>query len=101
LEFRQTCGDDFELEIFPAAQAVGSSLDDSDLFIEVLDEAESYFVLRLVAGSDAVPMALDHGGELLVTIKLLPAQLRFPGIEESPRPTLAVVVPKLTEALLE
>ncbi len=46
-------------------------------------------------------MSINHFGEILKRFESLPLQTRTPVLEESPRPTLALVVPELTEGLLE
>ncbi len=46
-------------------------------------------------------MPIDHLGEFLVGLEPLPLQARAPVLEESSRPTLALVVPELAEGLLE
>ena len=56
---------------------------------------------RIAVGGDAVPVPLDHLGELLVGLQALPFQLRPPVLEELPRPRLAAVVPQLAEGFLE
>jgi hypothetical protein len=50
---------------------------------------------------DSVPVLIDHPCELLVRLEALPPQGRFPSLEESPRPYLPLVIPELTEHLLE
>src|SRR5665811_1537472 len=50
---------------------------------------------------DPVPVFLDHPRELLVRLEALPPQGRLPALEESPRPRFPLVVPQLTEHLLE
>jgi hypothetical protein len=82
-------------------QAVGSALDDPDLIVEALDEAEGDFIFRLAIGGNSIPVSLNHLGELLVRLEPLPLQLFAPALEELPRPGFAVVVPQLTEGLLE
>jgi len=46
-------------------------------------------------------VAFDHGGKLLEGLEPLPAQLRFPSLEELPDPERVLVVPELPEGLLE
>src|SRR4051795_5400994 len=50
---------------------------------------------------DPIPVFLDHPGELLVRLEPLPPQGRPPSVEESTRPNRPLVVPQLTEHLLE
>src|SRR6266702_377632 len=52
-------------------------------------------------GRDAIPMTIDHCGELLIRLEPLPLEARAPVLEETPRPALALVAPQLAEALLE
>src|ERR1700694_2293830 len=77
------------------------ALDDPDLVVEPFDEAERDFVLRLAVGGDAVPMAIDHGGELLIGFQSLPFERRAPVLEEAPCPTLLLITPELAKGLLE
>ena len=74
---------------------------DTDLVVEPLDEAERDLVLGVAVGGDAVPVTIDHRGELLVGFEPLPPQRRLPVLEEAPRPSLAPVVPQLPEGFLE
>jgi hypothetical protein len=46
------------------------------------------------------PVAVNHIGEALAGPEALP-EAGSPVVEEAPRPTLAPVVPELTEGLLE
>ena len=76
-------------------------MDHADLVVEPLDEAQRDLVLRPAVGGDAVPMTIDHLGELLVGLEPLPLEDCPPVLEEPPCPALAFVVPELAEALLE
>ena len=58
-------------------------------------------MIRVAVTDDPVPVALDHGAELLEGFKPLPAQLGFPVLEESPGPERVAVIPELPEGLLE
>ena len=49
-------------------------MDDADLVVESFDEAERDFVLGTTVGGDAVPVALNQFGKLLVGLEPLPAQ---------------------------
>src|ERR1019366_4847814 len=80
---RPSTYEDFEFEIFFVAQAVGAALEDADFVVETLDEAERDVVGRLAVSDDAVPIALDHGGEFFVGREVLIAQLLAPGVEEA------------------
>ncbi len=82
-------------------QTVGSPLDDTDVVVQSLDEPEGDLVARIAVGGDAVPVPVDHLGELLVGLEALPFQLRPPVLEEFPRPRLAAIVPYLPEGFLQ
>ena len=92
-------GEDLEAEILLVAKTVGSTLDDTDLVVESLDEAERYLVLGAAVCRDAVPVAVDHPGELLVGLEALPFERVPPVLEEAPGPALPGVVPELSEGL--
>jgi len=83
------------------AQAVCATLEDADLVVESLDEAERDLVLGFAVGGDAVPMAVDHVGEALVWLEALPLEAGTPVVEEAAGPALAAIVPELAEGLLE
>ena len=76
LQGGQHASEDLEPQVVLVAQAVGASLDDPDLVIEPLDEAERDLVLRPAIGRDAVPVTVDHGGELLVRLQIGRASCR-------------------------
>src|SRR5665647_2396135 len=99
LQFGQARGQDFQSEIFFVAQAVGAALKDADFVVEAFDEAEGDFVFRPAVGGDAVPVTLDHCGELFIWLEALPAQLSFPVVEKATCPCLRLVIPKLVEGL--
>ena len=82
-------------------QAVGSALDDADLVVQSLDEAEGDLVLGLAVGGNAVPVPLDQGCELLERLQALPLELGAPVGEELARPGLAGVLPQLAEGFLQ
>ena len=90
-----------EPQILLIAQAVRTTLDDADLVVQSLDEAERDLVLGFAVGGDSIPMAINHIGELLVGRQALPLEARAPVLEETPRPAFALVVPELAEGLLE
>src|SRR5665648_1218764 len=71
------------------------------LLLRPLDEAERDLVFRLAVGGDAIPMPIDHSGELFIRCEPLPLQARAPVLEEAPRPALALVVPELAEGFLQ
>src|ERR1035437_7321543 len=99
LQFGQARGQDFQSEIFFVAQAVGAALKDADFVVEAFDEAEGDFVFRPAVGGDAVPVTLDHCGELFIWLEALPAQWSFPVVEKATCPCLRLVIPKLVEGL--
>ena len=101
LQFRQHAGEDFEPEVFFVAQAIGAPLDHADLVVEPLDEAERDLVLGQAVGGNSVPMTIDHRGELFIGNEPLPLQACTPVLKETPCPGLALVAPKLAEAILE
>ena len=68
---------DFEAKVLFVSKSVGSSLDDADLVVDAFDEPQGHFVLLMAIGRDAVPMCLDHPGELLVWLESLPPQSDF------------------------
>jgi Recombinase len=51
----QHAGKDFESKVLFVAEPIGSSLDNSDLVVEPLDEAQRDFVLLLAVGCNAIP----------------------------------------------
>src|SRR5947207_15017149 len=50
---------------------------------------------------DAIPVGLDHRGELTKGFQPLPLQGVFPVVEEPAGPAWSVVVPELAERLLQ
>src|SRR5215470_4830471 len=82
-EHRQHASEDREAKVLLVAQAVGASLNDADLVVEPLNESKRDFVLRFAIGGDAVPMAIDHVGELLVGLQSLPLERRPPVVKET------------------
>ena len=100
-DFWQHAREDFEAKVLFVPKSVGPSLDDADLVVDALNEAQRHLVLLLAIRRDSVPVVLDHPGELLVRLEALPSQGRLPSFEESPRPLLPLVVPQLAEHLLE
>src|SRR2546421_4970785 len=71
-EFRQHARKDFEAKILFVSKSVGPSLDDADLVVDPLDEAQGHLVLLMAIRRDSVPMFLDHPGKLLVRLEALP-----------------------------
>jgi REP element-mobilizing transposase RayT len=70
----QEGGDDLELEILLVPVTVVTALEDADLGVGSFDYAQAALVLQVAVGGDAVPMALDHPGELLEGRKPLPLE---------------------------
>src|ERR1700738_136783 len=97
----QHAGENLEPQVLFIAQPVGTTLNDPDLIVEPFDKSKRYLILRLAVGGDAVPVTVDHLGELLVRLEPLPLEAPSPVLKEAPRPALALVTPQLTEALLE
>ena len=58
-------GEDFQAQALFVAQAVVPFLDGADLVVEPFDNTQRHLVFQTAAGGDALPMPLDHGGELL------------------------------------
>ena len=100
-EWLQHAGEDLEAEVLLIAETVGSTLDDTDLVVESLDEAERDLVLGAAVCRYAVPVPFDHPCELLVGLEALPLQRVAPVLEEAPGPALPGVVPELSEGLFE
>ena len=98
---RQHAGEDLETEVLLVAEPVRAALEDADLVVQPLDEAERDFVVRTAVGRDPVPVPVNHRGELLVGSQALPLERRSPVLEEATRPALPAVVPKLPERLFE
>src|SRR5262249_9728991 len=100
-EFWQRAGQHLEAEVFLVAESVGTPLDDAYLRVEPFNETQGHLVLRLTVGRDAVPVVIDHLGELLISLQALPFEGCSPVLEELPRPRLALVVPELSEGFLQ
>ena len=81
--------------------AVGAALNDTDLGVESLHETERDFVVGMAVTGDAIPMAFDHGGEILKGLESAPAQLGFPVVEKFSSPCGVLVVPQLPERFFE
>src|SRR6266851_2566998 len=101
LDLRQHAGENLEPEVLFVAEPVRAALEDADLVVQSLDEAERDLVLRAAVGRDPLPVPLNHRGELLVGPQALPLERRPPVLEEAARPALAPVVPELPERFLE
>lgn len=50
----------------------GPALDQPDLVVEAFHEHERNLVVWMAIGSDAIPVAFDHGGEILKGLEPLP-----------------------------
>ena len=101
LHFWQHAAQDFEPKVLLIAESESSPLDGTDLVVDPFHESQRHFVLFVAVGLDAVPMGDDHLGKSLEWIQPLPAQGLPPLEEETPGPKRAVVVPQLSERLLE
>ena len=78
--------EDFEAQVLLVALALAAPLNDADLAVHALDESQGDLVLRLAVGRDAVPVPVDHLGELLVGLQALPFECGAPVLEEATRP---------------
>ena|SRR5215475_6568263 len=101
LEFWERAGQDFEPQVFFVAESVGAPLDDAYLCVEPFNESQGHLVFWLAVCRDAVPVVIDHLGKLLVLLQALSFEGRPPVLEEFPRPRLALVIPQLSEGLLQ
>ena len=52
-------------------------MEDADLAVEPLHQAEADLVLRVTVRSDAVPVAINHRRELLIGREPLPLEALF------------------------
>src|SRR5713101_451076 len=100
-DLRQHAGEDLEAEVLFVAKSVCATLEDTNLVVEALDEAEGDLVLGMAVGGQPVPVPVHHRRELLVGAQALPPEGDAPGLEEAPRPGLATIVPELPERFLE
>src|SRR5262245_40553365 len=98
---RQHAGEDLEAEVLLIAEPIGATLEDPDLVVQPLDEAERDLVARMAVGRDPGPVPVNHRGELLVGPQALPLEGGPPVLEEAAGPALPAVVPQLAERLLE
>jgi hypothetical protein len=64
-------------------------------------KAQRDLVLRLAVGGDAVPVAVDHGGELYRRAASAPFEGSAPVLEEAPCEAFTLITPQVTEGLLE
>src|SRR5712691_5152489 len=98
---RQEGCNDLEVQVLVVVVAVGPALQDADLVVQALDDPEADLVLRMTVRDDTLPMPLDHVGKALVRLEALPLQTISPAVEEGTSPDRILVVPELTEGLLE
>src|SRR5918995_7519026 len=91
---RQHAGEDLEAEVFLIAEPVRAALEDADLVVQPLDEAERDLVVRAAVGRDPVPMPVNHRGEFLVGPQALPLQGRPPVLEEAAGPGPPAAMPQ-------
>ena len=85
LDLRKHAGKDLEAQVLLIAQTIGTALKDADFVVETLDEAEGDFVLGTAISGDAVPVTIDHRGELLVGLEPLPSQCRLRSLRRRSR----------------
>src|SRR3972149_1169105 len=78
---RQERGDDLELEVLLVSVAVSAPLEDADLVVQPLDQAEAHLVLRPAVGGDSVPVSVDHLHGLLLGRAPLPLEALLPAVE--------------------
>src|SRR5207253_2399721 len=71
-DFREHTRKDFQSQVFFVTEAIGSSLENADFVVESFDEAQSNLVFGVAIESDAVPVILDHLGELFERLETLP-----------------------------
>ena len=57
--------EDLELQIVQVLDSECPALNQPDLVVEAFHESEGDLVIGVAIGGDAIPMALDHGGEIL------------------------------------
>ncbi len=71
LDLRKHAGKDLEAQVLliALAQTIGTALKDADFVVETLDEAEGDFVVGTAIRGNAVPVTVDHLGELLVGLE--------------------------------
>src|SRR5262249_54644050 len=94
-------GEDLQAKVLFVADAVGPTLQDPDLVVQPLHEAERHFVVRPAIRLDAVPVPLDQLRELPIRRQPLPPERLDPAIEEASRPARRLVAPELLKRLLE
>ena len=74
----QHAGEDFQAKVFFVSESVRPQLDDPDLGVDSLNEAEGNFIFRLAISGDAVPVPVNQSGKLLIGFEPLPFQGFFP-----------------------
>src|SRR5580765_3700590 len=99
-ELRRHRSKDFEPQIFFISKAISTPLDHPNFVIKSFDKSQRHFVFWPDVSGNAIPMALDHLGKLLVRLKPLPFERRSPVLKEASGPTLALVAPQLTKGFL-
>ena len=90
-----------QAQVFLVSQSVGTPLQNPNLVVQSFHKAQRHFILRLAIGSDAVPVANDHQGEVLVGSQTLPLQGCSPVLHESSGPAFLLIVPQLAERFLQ
>ncbi len=71
----QHAGEDLEPEVLFVAEPVGAAMEDADLVVQPLDEAERDLVLRTAVRRDPVPVPVNLG------MRLVPVQIAPPAFE--------------------
>ena len=98
---RQHACEDLETQVLLVPQAIGSTLNHSNLVVQSFNEPERDFVLGFAVGGNPIPVPLNQLGELLVRFQALPFQRIAPVIKELSRPAFARVVPQLPKGFLQ
>ena len=93
--------ENLEIKVLHVPDAVRAALNHPYLVVESLHEAEGHFVIRTTVTDDALPMALDHFGELLVRFEATLLELLFPVLEELLGPSGILIIPELPEGFFE
>jgi len=100
-ELREERGENLEPEVLLIPEAIGPPLDDPDRVIDSFHEPEGDLVLGVAVGSNAVPVPLDRGRELLVRGEPLLAERPEPGGQEPAGCAFVGVGPQLLHLLAE
>src|SRR5207248_11708783 len=85
-----------EAQIFFVSQAVSAPLDDANLVVEPFNESQRHFVLWPAVSGNSIAVTLNHRGNFLKALKLLPFDRGHPVLKEARSPTLVLIAPQLT-----